>query len=241
MPPHRVVRNKGIIDATSKRSIQIDRRSRLCDRHVHGHHGHDDRERRHPLVGQRPAHVGVIDRVGCARLPRVPCGLDPGIGVGGDRIGTKRTFLFALFAFTVASALCGQAHSASELIAFRILQGVGGGMLTPVGTAMLFRAFPPAERAKASSVLMIPAVLAPALGPVVGGWLVTDVSWRWIFYVNLPVGLFGFIFGALFLKGAASRPPAASMQPASCSRVAALRWCCTRCRKDRAAVGDRPR
>ena len=124
----------------------------------------------------------------------------PASGWVGDRFGTKKTFLFALFAFTVASALCGQAHSIGELIAFRILQGVGGGMLTPVGTTMLFRAFPPSERAKASSVLMIPAIFAPALGPVVGGWLVTDVSWRWIFYVNLPVGLFGFIIGACFLK-----------------------------------------
>jgi EmrB/QacA subfamily drug resistance transporter len=124
----------------------------------------------------------------------------PASGWVGDRVGTKKTFLFALFAFTAASALCGQAHSIGELIAFRVLQGVGGGMLTPVGTAMLFRAFPPSERAKASTVLMLPAVLAPALGPVVGGWLVTDVSWRWIFYVNLPIGLFGFVFGLLFLK-----------------------------------------
>jgi MFS family permease len=61
-------------------------------------------------------------------------------------------------------------------------------MLVPVGTAMVFRAFPPIERAKASTVLIVPTVLAPALGPVLGGWLVTDVSWRWIFYVNLPVG-----------------------------------------------------
>ena len=73
-------------------------------------------------------------------------------------------------------------------------------MLVPVGTAMLFRAFPPIERAKASTVLIIPTVLAPALGPIIGGWLVTDVSWRWIFYVNLPVGIFGFIVGFLFLK-----------------------------------------
>ena len=93
----------------------------------------------------------------------------PASGWVGDRFGTKRTFLFALFAFTLASALCGQAHSAGELIAFRVLQGVGGGMLTPVGTAMLFRAFPPAERAKASTVLILPTVLAPALGPIVGG------------------------------------------------------------------------
>lgn len=124
----------------------------------------------------------------------------PASGWVGDRIGTKKTFLFALFAFTAASALCGLSQTVGQLITFRILQGVGGGMLTPVGTAMLFRAFPPSERAKASAVLMIPAVFAPALGPVVGGWLVTDVSWRLIFYVNVPVGIAGFIFGALFLK-----------------------------------------
>jgi EmrB/QacA subfamily drug resistance transporter len=124
----------------------------------------------------------------------------PASGWVGDRIGTKKTFLFALFAFTAASALCGLSQSVGQLIVFRILQGVGGGMLTPVGTAMLFRAFPPAERAKASAVLLVPAILAPALGPVIGGWLVTDVSWRLIFFVNLPVGVAGFIFGALFLK-----------------------------------------
>jgi EmrB/QacA subfamily drug resistance transporter len=124
----------------------------------------------------------------------------PASGWVGDRFGTKKTFLFALFAFTAASVLCGLSQSVGQLIAFRILQGVGGGMLTPVGTAMLFRAFPPAERAKASAVLLVPAVLAPALGPVIGGWLVTDVSWRLIFFVNVPVGVAGFIFGALFLK-----------------------------------------
>ncbi len=124
----------------------------------------------------------------------------PASGWIGDRIGTKKVFLFALAMFTIASALCGQAHSLGELVTFRVLQGVGGGMLTPVGTAMLFRAFPPIERAKASTVLIIPTVLAPALGPIVGGWLITDVSWRWIFYVNLPVGVVGFVLGALYLR-----------------------------------------
>ena len=119
----------------------------------------------------------------------------PASGWIGDRIGTRRVFLFALAMFTAASALCGQAHSLRELVAFRVLQGVGGGMLVPVGTAMLFRAFPPIERARASTVLIVPTVLAPALGPVLGGWLVTDVSWRWIFYVNLPIGAFAFAIG----------------------------------------------
>ena len=124
----------------------------------------------------------------------------PASGWIGDRFGTKKTFLFALAMFTTASALCGASWNAQSLIAFRVLQGVGGGMLTPVGTAMLFRAFPPRERAKASSVLAIPTVLAPALGPVLGGLLVTHASWRWIFYVNVPIGIIGFTFGALFLE-----------------------------------------
>jgi MFS family permease len=124
----------------------------------------------------------------------------PASGWIGDKIGTKNTFLFALMTFTIASALCGQAHSVGELVAFRILQGVGGGMLTPVGTTMLFRAFPPAERARASTVLMVPIVVAPALGPVVGGLLIDNFSWRWIFYVNMPLGILGFLFGLFMLK-----------------------------------------
>src|SRR3954468_92986 len=124
----------------------------------------------------------------------------PASGWIGDRFGTRRVFLAALGMFTLASALCGQSNSLRELVSFRVLQGVGGGMLVPVGTAMLFRAFPPIERAKASTVLIMPTVLAPALGPVLGGWLVTDVSWRWIFYVNLPVGALAFAIGFLYLR-----------------------------------------
>ena len=117
----------------------------------------------------------------------------------GDRLGGRKVLLFSLVLFTVSSALCGLATSLGELVVFRVLQGVAGGLMTPVGMAMLFRVFPPAERVRASSILMIPTALAPALGPVLGGLLVTDLSWRWVFYVNVPIGVAAVIFGALFL------------------------------------------
>ncbi len=119
----------------------------------------------------------------------------------GDRFGGKRVLLAAIVVFTVASALCGMAGSLAELDIFRVLQGVGGGMMAPVGLAMLFRAFPPAERIRASSILTVPTTLAPALGPIVGGLLVTELSWRWVFYVNVPLGILAIAFGALFLEG----------------------------------------
>ena len=81
-----------------------------------------------------------------------------------------------------------------------MLQGAGGGMMAPVGLAMLFRAFPPAERIRASSILTVPTTFAPALGPIVGGLLVTELSWRWVFYVNVPLGILAVAFGAIFLE-----------------------------------------
>ena len=117
----------------------------------------------------------------------------------GDRFGPRQVLLGSIALFTAASALCGLAGSLDELVAFRVLQGVGGGLMTPVGLTMLFRAFPQAERVRASAILVIPTALAPAVGPVIGGLFVTDVSWRWVFYVNVPVGLFALVFGVLFL------------------------------------------
>jgi EmrB/QacA subfamily drug resistance transporter len=123
----------------------------------------------------------------------------PASGWLGDRLGGKRVMLTAIASFTAASALCGLASSLGELVAFRILQGAAGGMLAPVGMAMLYRAFPPAERIRAAAILTVPTTFAPALGPVLGGLLVTDLSWRWVFYVNLPLGAAAFAFGLLFL------------------------------------------
>ncbi len=93
----------------------------------------------------------------------------PASGWLGDRYGGKRVMLAAIALFTAASALCGMASSLGELVAFRILQGAGAGMLAPVGMAMLYRVFPPDERIKAAAILTVPTTFAPALGPVLGG------------------------------------------------------------------------
>ncbi len=115
--------------------------------------------------------------------------LIPASGWIGDRFGTRRTYLIALATFTAASALCGSAQSLGELIAARVLQGVGGGMLLPVATAMLFRAYPPEHRARVMRIVIAPILLGPALAPIIGGLFTQDASWRWVFFVNVPVGV----------------------------------------------------
>ena len=124
----------------------------------------------------------------------------PVSGWVGDRFGTKRTFMAALAAFTLGSLLCALSGSIHELIAFRVLQGMGGGMLMPVGMAMVFRSFAPSERAQAGALVSIPTAMAPAAGPVLGGYLVEYHSWHWIFLINIPVGVLAIVFAGLVLR-----------------------------------------
>jgi EmrB/QacA subfamily drug resistance transporter len=130
----------------------------------------------------------------------------PASGWMGDRFGAKAVMIASVGLFTLASALCGLATSLPELVVFRALQGIGSGMFVPVGMAMLFRAFPPAERIRANRYLMVPTLVAPASGPVIGGALVTGLSWRWIFYINVPIGLAALAFGLLCLPGGSEHP-----------------------------------
>ena len=124
----------------------------------------------------------------------------PASGWLGDRFGGKRVLIAAITVFTVGSVLCGLAQDMTQLVVFRVVQGAGGGMMAPVGMAMLYRVFPPSERVRAASILTVPTTMAPALGPVLGGFLVTSLTWRWVFFVNLPLGIAAVIFGALFLE-----------------------------------------
>ena len=121
-------------------------------------------------------------------------------GWAGDRFGTKRVFMFALTAFTGASLLCAVAPTIEALIGFRVLQGVGGGMLSPVAFSMVWRAFPPEARSKAAGIMVVPAAVAPASGPVVGGALVEYASWHWIFLVNLPIGIAALLVAYFYLR-----------------------------------------
>lgn len=117
-----------------------------------------------------------------------------------DKFGTKRFYIISLASFTIGSALCGIAWSLPVLIFFRILQGAGGAALFPLSITMLFREFPPSERGIASGVFGIPALLAPALGPTFGGYLVTYIGWQAIFYINVPVGIVAVILVSIFIR-----------------------------------------
>jgi EmrB/QacA subfamily drug resistance transporter len=103
------------------------------------------------------------------------------------RFGSRTLWLTSLGLFIAGSVLCGLAWSPLSLIAFRVLQGIGGGLLMPVGQTMLARAAGPERMGRVMAVVSIPAMLAPALGPVFGGWLLHEVSWRWMFFINVPV------------------------------------------------------
>lgn len=127
-----------------------------------------------------------------------------------DRYGAARTFLAALAAFTAASALCGLAWNLAALVAFRVVQGVAGGLLTPAGMTMLFQAYPPERRMRLSRLLAIPTALAPAAGPILGGLLTEHATWRWAFLVNVPLGVLAVACGLRPLGRIGDRPPEAS-------------------------------
>jgi EmrB/QacA subfamily drug resistance transporter len=117
-----------------------------------------------------------------------------------DTIGIKRFYIISLIAFTLGSALCGLAWSLPILITFRVLQGLGGAALFPLSITLIFREFPPQERGTAMGFFGVPALLAPALGPTLGGYLVTYVGWEAIFYINVPVGIIAIILSFLFIR-----------------------------------------
>lgn len=123
----------------------------------------------------------------------------PVSGFLADRFGIKRVYLLGLALFVLGSLLCGFAPTLGWLIAARALQGFGGGIAQPLGPAQLYRAFPPKEQGTALGFFGIALVFAPALGPILGGWLVDLNLWRYIFFINVPIGILGVFLGSRFL------------------------------------------
>src|SRR5712692_1109744 len=123
----------------------------------------------------------------------------PMTGWLASMFGRKRLLMLSVVGFTGASFLCGLAPTLGSLIFFRIGQGATGGALQPLSQAVLLEAFPPRDRGKAMAFWGLGIVVAPILGPVVGGWLTDSYSWRWVFYINLPVGLASIVMTKLFV------------------------------------------
>ena len=112
--------------------------------------------------------------------------------------------------FTPGSALCGLATSTNELIVFRVLQGIGGGMILPIGQLMMAEAAGPKRMGRVMSIVAVPAMLAPILGPTIGGLILDNASWRWIFYVNVPIGAIAVVAALRYLPGSSRTRPTSS-------------------------------
>jgi EmrB/QacA subfamily drug resistance transporter len=123
----------------------------------------------------------------------------PLTGWAADRFGTKRLYMLALALFTAGSVLCAAATGVGMLTAFRVLQGLGGGMLMPLGMTIMTRAAGPHRIGRVMAVLGVPMLLGPIFGPILGGWLIDVANWHWIFLINLPIGFAALIYAALAL------------------------------------------
>jgi EmrB/QacA subfamily drug resistance transporter len=124
----------------------------------------------------------------------------PASGWVADRFGTRNVFRAAIIVFTVGSVLCGLSNGLIELVAARVLQGIGGAMMVPVGRLLLLRTAEKSELVAAMAWLSMPALLGPVVGPPVGGFIVTWFDWRWTFFINIPVGIIGLVAVSLFIK-----------------------------------------
>ena len=117
-----------------------------------------------------------------------------------DRLGTRVVFCVAVLIFAAGSALCGISTNLPMLIGFRVIQGFGGAMMTPVGRLILLRSFPRSSLVSAMNWMTIPAMIGPTVGPIVGGFLTAYASWRWVFYLNIPMGVLGAVLGFLMFE-----------------------------------------
>ncbi len=130
----------------------------------------------------------------------------PLAGWAADRFGARRVYIAGLAIFVAGSVLCALAWTAESLIAFRVLQGVGGGLVLPAGMTIVTRKAGPHRRGRVMGILGVPLVAAPVIGPILGGWLVDDVSWHWVFLVNVPIGAIAIALAFVLLEREAPQP-----------------------------------
>jgi EmrB/QacA subfamily drug resistance transporter len=130
----------------------------------------------------------------------------PLTGWAADRFGTKRLYMSAIFLFTAGSVLCATAWDINVLIAFRVLQGLGGGMLMPLGMTIMTRAAGPHRMGRLMAILGVPMLLGPIMGPILGGWLIEAASWHWIFLINVPLGIGALIYAWFVLEKDSPEP-----------------------------------
>jgi EmrB/QacA subfamily drug resistance transporter len=124
----------------------------------------------------------------------------PASGWIADRFGSRTVFRAAIIVFTIGSIGCGFSDSLWQLVGTRVLQGLGGAMMVPVGRLVMLRAVPKFDLVRATTYLTVPALIGPVSGPVVGGFIVTYFSWRWIFFINVPIGILGVILASIFIE-----------------------------------------
>jgi MFS transporter, DHA2 family, multidrug resistance protein len=125
--------------------------------------------------------------------------MTPPTGFLAGRFGLKRLFLVSIVGFTVASMLCGMANSLTEIVLFRLLQGAFGAALVPLSQSVLMNIYPPEQQGRAISYWGMAIMIGPIIGPIIGGWLTYNYSWRWVFYINVPIGALAFVGMIMFL------------------------------------------
>jgi EmrB/QacA subfamily drug resistance transporter len=130
----------------------------------------------------------------------------PASGWVADRFGPRRVFCGAIALFTISSMLCGASNNLWEFVAARILQGVGGSMMSPVGRIMVLRMTEKSELVRVMNFITVPGLIGPVLGPPLGGFLTTYASWRWIFYINVPIGILGITMAAIYIRNIEPTP-----------------------------------
>ncbi|WP_179403721.1 multidrug transporter subunit MdtD [Burkholderia guangdongensis] len=148
-------------------------------------------------LGEAPLHMqSVVIAYSLTMALMIPIS-----GFLADRLGTRRVFFFAIVIFTLGSLLCANAQTLWQLVLFRVVQGIGGAMLLPIGRLAVIRSFPRERYLPALTFIAIPGLIGPLIGPMLGGWLTEAASWHWVFLINVPIGAVGCAATAIYMHG----------------------------------------